>query len=116
MAYAMLALVALLSLMPAPDVGGNDKVMHFITYWLLSAGFTTLARFNRSLLWVSSGLIAYGIVLEYVQGMTGYRFLEGADMLANSAGVLCGLLIRFSPVPVWFRSIESRLFGNQLQY
>jgi len=110
MAYAVLGLVALLSLLPSPDIGANDKLMHFITYFALSAGFTTLVNRNYKLLWVASGLILYGILLEFLQGLTGYRYLELADMLANSTGVLCGLLLRLTPVPVWFRWVERRLF------
>lgn len=111
MAYAMLALVAFVSLMPSPDIGGNDKVMHYLTYFLLSAGFSTLVRHHRSLIAVAIGLIGYGILLELLQGMTGYRYLEVYDMLANSVGVACGLLVRLSPLPLWFRRIESRLFS-----
>jgi VanZ family protein len=111
MAYAMLALVALLSLLPSPpDMGGNDKVLHFLTYFALSAGFTTLVNPNYKLLWVATGLILYGILIEFLQGLTGYRYLEIADMLANSSGVFCGLLLRLTAVPVWFRRLEMRFF------
>ncbi len=111
MAYAMLGLVALFSLLPlSSDIGTSDKVLHFTTYGLLSAGFTTLVRFNHQLLWVTAGLILYGILIELLQSLTGYRYMEVADMLANSAGVLSGLLLRLTSVPVWFRQIENRLF------
>ena len=110
MAYAMLGLVALFSLLPSPDIGTSDKVLHFTTYCSLSAGFTTLVRFNHQLLWVAVGLILYGILIEFLQNLTGYRYMEVADMLANSAGVFCGLLFRLTPVPVWFRQFENRLF------
>ncbi len=112
MAYAMLAIVGVLSLVPVPDVGveGSDKLMHFSTYFLLSAGFTTLVRFNRSLLLIFIGLISYGVLLEFLQSLTGYRYMESYDMLANSAGVVCGLLVRFSSVPLWFRQKELQYF------
>jgi len=105
----MLAIVGVLSLIPSPDIGGSDKFMHFITYFILSAIFTILVRFNRSLLWVAVGLIGYGIFLEYLQGMTGYRFLDNFDMLANSVGVMGGLLLRATPAPLWFRRAENRI-------
>jgi len=102
--------VGVLSLIPAPDIDVSDKSMHFVTYFFLSAGFTTLVRFNRSLVFVVVGLISYGILLEFLQGMTGYRLMETYDMLANSAGVVCGLIVRFSFLPEWFRKIELQLF------
>lgn len=106
-------MVGVLSLVPSPDIGGSsDKFMHFITYFILSSGFTTLTQFNRNLIFVAIGLIGYGILLEFLQGMTGYRFMEGFDMLANSAGVICGLLVRLSAIPEWFRKIELRVFYN----
>ena len=109
LAYAMLAMVGVLSLIPSPDIGDSDKFMHFFTYFVLSAGFTTLSRFNRSLLFIAAGLIGYGILLEFLQGMTGYRFMDVYDMLANSAGVICGLLVRVTTLPEWFRKIESAI-------
>ncbi len=109
-AYVVLALVGVFSLIPSPDIGVSDKSLHFITYFMLSAGFSTLVRFNRSMILVIVGLIGYGILLEFLQGMTEYRFMESYDMLANSAGVICGLIVRLSFVPEWFRKIELQLF------
>ena len=111
MAYAVLALVAVLSLIPSPDIGANDKFMHYLTYFILSAGFTTLVRHNRSLILIAVGLIGYGILLEFLQGMTGYRYMEVYDMLANSIGVLCGLLVRLSAIPCWFRRVELHFYS-----
>jgi len=109
-AYVVLALVGVFSLIPSPDIGVSDKSLHFITYFMLSAGFSTLVRFNRSMMLVVIGLIGYGVLLEFLQGMTEYRFMETYDMLANSAGVLCGLVVRLSFLPEWFRKIELLLF------
>lgn len=102
----MLAIVALASLLPAPEMGTSDKLLHFLTYGVLSAVFSTLVCRRRSLLLVVPGLIMFGILLEFLQGMTGYRSMDIYDMLANSCGVIIGLLIRFSPVPIWFRQLE----------
>lgn len=60
-----------------------------------------------SLLVVAFGLVLYGVVLEILQGLTGYRMMDGGDMLANSIGVLIGLAVWFSLLPHWFRRIES---------
>lgn len=106
----MLALVGVLSLIPSPNIGASDKLIHFITYAGLSIGFTTLVQQRQKLIFVVAGLISYGILLEYLQGLTGYRDMDVLDMLANSAGVTGGLLIRLTPVPELFRTIEHKLF------
>ena len=111
--YAALALVALVSLLPVPQaVAGGDKLLHFVTYFGLSAGFSVLVCRPRSLYLVGFGLIIYGAVLEWLQSLTGYRYLEYLDMLANSCGVLVGLFIRFSPFPAWVRRLEQRWMAS----
>ncbi len=106
-AYMMLAVVAFASLMPAPEMGVSDKLLHLLTYAFMSAVFSTLVCRNISLLKVVPGLILFGVVLEFLQGMTGYRYMEVNDMLANSVGVFAGLLVRLTPIPRWFRQLET---------
>ena len=108
--YLMLAVVAYASLAPiTTDVPTSDKTLHFITYGILSAFFTTLVQASRSLWLVAVGLVLFGILLEILQGLTGYRYFEVMDMLANSLGVLTGLLLRLTPMPIWFRQVEAKL-------
>ena len=108
--YLLLALVAYLSLVPiTTEVPASDKTLHLITYAGLSAFFTTLVQASRSLWLVAAGLVLFGVLLEILQGLTGYRFFEWLDMLANSLGVLAGLLFRLTPIPIRFRRAEARL-------
>lgn len=109
LAYAMLILLGVFSLIPAPDIGGSDKLMHFFVYFIFSAGFCVLVKGNKQLVLLLIGLTAYGILLEVLQGMTGYRVMDTVDMLANSAGVLVGIFTRFTPLPDWFRNVERSL-------
>lgn len=108
-AYSILLLVAILSLIPSPNMGVSDKLLHFIAYFALSAGFTTLNQHAGKLIAIALGLILYGVLLEILQGLTGYRMMDGMDMLANSAGVVTGLLVWLTPLPPWFRELEVRL-------
>ena len=110
MAYATLILVAVLSLMPVPETAVNvsDKVMHFVVYFILSAGFMVLVRQQSNIVKVAIGLVLYGVALEFLQGLTGYRMMEFLDMVANSSGVVAGLLVRLTPMPVWFRMLEAK--------
>lgn len=104
-----LMLVALASLLPPPDLmlTTSDKFLHWVTYSVLAAGFSLLVRVRHSLLYVASGLILYGMLIEVLQGLTGYRFAEWGDVLANSVGVLCGLLVWLSPLPRLLRYCEA---------
>jgi VanZ family protein len=99
LAYALLLVVAFLSLAPAtPNIGGSDKLGHFLAYVMLSMTFSILIRQRLSLWWVLFGLIAFGVLMEYLQGLTGYRYADPEDALANSLGVVFGLLFHFSPL------------------
>ena len=110
-AYAALILVAVLSLMPVPETAVNvsDKVMHFVVYFILSAGFMVLIRHQSNIVKVAIGLVFYGVALEFLQGLTGYRMFEFLDMVANSSGVIVGLMVRVTPAPVWFRMLEAKI-------
>jgi VanZ family protein len=106
---ALLLLVAVISLVPVSDSGGNDKLAHVLIYLVLSSWFSLIAA-RPALLWrVFFGLIAYGMLMELLQGLTDYRSLEFADALANSVGVTIGLLFHFSPFRRLLMVIDSRL-------
>ena len=107
--YLALAVVALASLVPAPDMGSSDKLLHFVTYGALSAGYTLLVQKLRNLVLIALGLVCYGIVLEFLQGLTGYRMSDPQDMLANSLGVAFGLVLWWTPLPYWFQRLENRV-------
>jgi len=71
---------------PSPDFDGGDKLGHFLVYFTLTSWFVQL--YGRSAhRYLAAAFIALGVVLEWLQGMTGYRMFEYADMLANSGGV-----------------------------
>jgi len=94
--YVLLVAVAVLSLVPGPDVGGSDKLLHFFTYLLLSGWFSLVVKNLKSLWLVLFGLIAFGLLLEYLQGLTSYRMQDINDAMANSLGVMVGIASRFS--------------------
>ena len=105
----MLIAVAAVSLMPVPDTGVNDKASHLLTYFLLAGWFGLLARARVMLAWTLAALIAYGILLELLQGQTGYRFAEWGDVVANSIGAVAGIALYFTPLRRIFRSVDDRL-------
>ena len=111
----MLLGVAVVSLVPAPDIGVSDKLSHLVTYFLLAGWFSLLAINRTRLGWTVIGLIAYGMLIELLQGITSYRYPEWGDVLANGIGVLAGIVLYFSPLPRLFRSVDSRLARLWLQ-
>lgn len=96
-----IALVVVLSLIPAPQVEvppGSDKLEHLVGYGILAAFAVQLYARWPSLLGAGLGLVLLGIGLEYAQGaLTDTRMADRADALANTLGVIAGLATRLTP-------------------
>ncbi len=98
LAISITIIIAVLSLMKIGKQPINfhsiDKVEHCIAYavlsffWVLALGNTQKKR-----LIVVFFCVFYGVIIEMFQGMTTYRTFDFVDMIANSLGVLIGLLI-----------------------
>jgi VanZ family protein len=112
MGVGMLMAVAFVSLMPAPDVGVNDKVSHLLTYFILTGWFGLLARNRIILSWTVVALIAYGMIIELLQGQTVYRFAEWGDVIANSVGCILGATLYFSPLRRLFHFVDAALASS----
>ena len=112
LAYGLTLAVGVLSLIPGPDIGDSDKLAHFLTYLILSAGFSLIIERRKTLWLILLGLISYGLLLEMLQGLTGYRFEDMADALANSLGVITGLVFYFSPLRGILRRFERWLLSR----
>ena len=109
--WVMIGLVILFSLIPAPpilDVSQGDKLLHLGGYALLMAWFAQVYRRPGSRMCVALGLTAFGITLEVLQGMTGWRSFESSDMVANTAGVLLGWLLAPPRGPELYRRVADR--------
>ncbi len=109
LAFIWLLALGVVSLIPAPDLGGNDKIGHVIAYAMLSAWFSLLVEQRESLWRILLGLIIYGLLLEFLQGLTSYRSGDLADALANSLGVITGLGFYFSPLRQILRKVDRWL-------
>ena len=89
----LLTAITLLSLLPAvqlPDVPGTDKTHHFIAYGALMLPIA-LARPKHWLL-IGLGFIAWSGAIELIQPYVN-RYGEWLDLLANAAGVGCGIMV-----------------------
>ncbi|MDB6164357.1 MAG: rane protein [Xanthomonadaceae bacterium] len=100
--WTAIALVVVASLVPAfllPQVpGGGDKVEHFTAYCLLAAAAVQLFLSRKSVVLSGLALIALGVALEIAQGLlTTTRQMDIQDALANTLGVVAGLLTVLTP-------------------
>ena len=92
--WLWVAAVFYLSLMPHPpepvSFEGVDKLEHALAYALLMLWFCQVYVECRTRIKLTLSLLMMGVGIEILQGMSGYRYFEYADMLANSTGVLLG--------------------------
>ncbi len=105
----MLLVVGAVSLMPVPDVGVNDKLSHLLAYFVLGGWFGLLATSRVRLGWTIVGLIAYGMLIELLQGMTAHRYAQWGDVLANAGGTIAGILLHFSPLLRLLELVDRKL-------
>lgn len=108
--WLWVATIVWLSLTPNPPepvrFWNADKLEHALAYGLLMLWFSQVYVRRMRRIFTAILLVAMGITMEFLQGMTGYRSFEYADMLANSAGVLLGW--------VWARTALGRI-GHALE-
>lgn len=91
-----LTLITIVSLMPVNGTGwfpGQDKLMHAITFavlFLIGSQACPRSKFGGQLF---LGLLAYGVLIELLQGKTGYRSMEAWDAVADLSGLVIGRLV-----------------------
>ena len=100
-AWALLVvLVVIGSLLPAASAPMrtiaalhiNDKVQHTLAYLSL-AFLPALHERRRRLAHITLGLVALGVLIEFLQLWSPGRSFEVGDMLADAAGVIVGASI-----------------------
>ncbi len=113
--YVWVLVVITMSLLPNPpdtqSVFLGDKLVHGVTYLLLMVWFCQSYSSNSYRI-VGIYLFALGVMIEFAQWGTGYRFLELADIIANLLGILVGWFL----LKVWlanlFAGIERILINR----
>jgi len=88
--------ISVLSLLPPKsglELGKSDKINHFLAYAILSLNFGFISTKIRSYFIGIPLLIAYGILIDFFQGLVPGRDPSFYDALANSAGVFSGFFI-----------------------
>ncbi|MCB2262368.1 MAG: VanZ family protein [Candidatus Thiosymbion ectosymbiont of Robbea hypermnestra] len=90
---SILSAITFLSLWPLenlPSVPGTDKTHHIIAYAALM--FPTALRKPKKWMLIGLFFIAYSGTIEFVQPYIN-RYGDWLDMAANTAGVICGLVL-----------------------
>jgi len=101
------------SLVPGEYVEGamvwNDKVTHALAYTGLTLWFTGIFP-RRRYGWIVLGLFLLGLSIELAQGAMAYgRQQDYADIVANSSGILIGLLLALTWLGSWIARAEAGL-------
>ena len=82
---------------PVETIMLHDKWLHFAAYGTLMLWFAQVFRSPLARLLLAIVLVAFGVGIEYLQGMTLTRQPEAIDVLANAVGVLLGGVLAWTP-------------------
>lgn len=92
--FVCLVSVLTLALMKSPSSvldTGWDKANHALAFAVLT--FLGRMAFPTQRLLLLLGLLGYGVLIENLQQLTGYRFSEYQDLAADVVGMLIGYLL-----------------------
>jgi VanZ family protein len=111
--WALVDGVSVGSLMPSTmlrAVSISDKVLHAGSYFLLMVWFAGLYRRKAHGI-IAVVLVALGVGLDVLQGGTATRSFDVRDILANSVGVLVGLVLSLWLLEGWCQRVERFLLA-----
>lgn len=94
---------------PVEQVMLHDKLLHFAAYATLMLWFAQVFRPPLARLLLAIVLVAFGVGIEYLQGKTLTRQPEAIDVLANTAGVLIGGALAWTPAGRTLAAFERLL-------
>jgi len=113
--YALVGYVIYSSLTSSPieiDINYFDKYAHTFGYFVLMGWFMQIYYTKRILIIYAVTFLSMGVGLEFIQGMTGYRYFDVNDMLANSLGVLLAVLLVKTPFPKILYFFENKILSR----
>ena len=112
--YALVAFIIFISLMPSPPAfsgfPGIDTLEHLLAYTIIMLWFGFIYLPGSAYRNLGLSLIMVGLILEIIQGESGYRTLEYFDMLANTLGVLFGRLLSKTSLSSVLVHVEGRMY------
>lgn len=107
--WALVVLTAALSWTPVQHLPQQvfdlwDKAQHALGFAALA--YSGLSAYPRRPLRLALGLLAYGVLIEWVQSATGWRHGDVADWLADALGVAVGAAV-WAATRRWISSVEA---------
>ena len=94
--------------LPTSGMQNLDKVLHVFVFFVLSVYF--VGQYSRQSYWrIAVGLFAFGILIEALQALVGYRYSESGDVIADAAGIALGLVVALAGLGGWSLRVESWL-------
>ena len=109
--WMLVVISVVVNIMPAgdlPKLGGiSDKLEHAIGYTVLALWFAGIYPKSRYPM-IGVALLVMGIVIEGLQGaMHVGRQADLRDVYANSAGIICGLILAMAWLGGWAQRVEA---------
>lgn len=96
---------------PAAAFEFSDKALHVLAFMFLAVWFS--GQYSRRSYWrLALGLLAFGGLIEILQGMTNYRAAEWLDLYADGVGIALGLFIALVGAGGWSQRIEHWLMAR----
>jgi VanZ family protein len=107
--WVLILLVVFFSLSPEPpeviEFEQGDKLGHLVAYLSLMLWFANIYPARNQRISLSVAFLAMGVVLEFLQGLSGYRTFQYGDMVANGVGIFLGWLL----AKTWFGTFLVKL-------
>jgi glycopeptide antibiotics resistance protein len=95
--WLLILLVVFFSLSPKPpeviEFEQGDKFGRLVAYLSLMLWFANIYPGRKQRISLSLAFFAMGAILEFLQGLSGYRTFQYSDIVANSMGILFGWLL-----------------------
>jgi VanZ family protein len=104
--------IGYLSLTPSDTISiGNDKIGHFVAYAILmiNVGLITFEKKAQFTIGIISCLV-YGALMEIGQHFVPGRSMSSLDMLANTGGVIVGVLI----IIIFYKQFKKLLKATRI--
>lgn len=115
--WAYILLLFITGLIPGqyvPDLSSGishfDKVLHFLSYLGLGLLFQQIIDRPPRVLLLRA--IVIGLIIELLQTQVPGRTFESADILANTLGAFCGIILSARVCPQLFERLENFYFRS----
>ncbi|PWB59288.1 MAG: VanZ family protein [Nitrosomonadales bacterium] len=114
--WLLVFLIAYISLIPSPPAPMRfphaDKLEHLISYAMLMGWFCQIYSARRQRIYLALACLAFGGIIELLQGWSGYRTADWLDWLADSLGVILGWALNTTSLQHLLTRLDARLASH----